>query len=178
MKKTTFLFLLLFVFSLLVTGTSCSKKDAQPDAAPFLHDTVYRVGIQIGEYEGQGEITLSQDGTVHLFHTDSTSPLFTMEEIIEKDRIRCKFYGMEWESEEASPYSARLYEIFQILFNREETESERESIRGEDAIKDRYQWEEKCLIFYRTKENAPIQLLFSEPGGKMEISFELPKKPQ
>ncbi len=178
MKKTTYLFLLLLVFALLVTGLSCSKNETVPEAPTFLPDTVYRVGLQMGEYKGSGEITLSEEGTVHLFHTDPTSPLFTMEEIIEKDRIRCKFCGMEWESDEASPYSAKLYEIFQILLNQTETGKEVESIRGEDAIKEIYELDEKRLIFYCGKEKKePIQIQFSEPGGKMEISFELPPKP-
>ena len=178
MKKTTFLLLSLLFFALLIAGVSCTKERCKSQTPALEPNTVYRVGIHLGEYEGTGEITLLEDGTVHLFHADSTSPLFTMEEIIEKDRIGCKFLGMEWETDEAAPYSTNLYQIFQILCSQKYSKKESESIRGVEAIKETYDMGEKQLIFYRSKENnEPIQIFFFDSEGTMEIAFELEAKP-
>ncbi len=115
MKKSLIsLFSVFLLISLFICG--CGKNPTSPSVKPNT-ETRYIASIKIEDFESKGELFYDEKSRLHLLHTDPTSPLFTMEEIFDEEKIKTNFKDLEYEKDFHCSGTGILKNLFDILIS-------------------------------------------------------------
>lgn len=172
-QKSIFILLVFLVFATVFC--SCKQGDGKNDFPPLESNVEYTVGLKINGFETKGLLTLQDDGTVHFFHTDPNSDLFTMEEVVTRDSYTADFQGIKWESGEVTPAMGNLYPILETVLTESASPGEQESLRGIPSQRLDFEKGENKISFYRALSTfTPLQIHSFWEGNEIQINFEIP----
>jgi len=163
-KKATVIFLLIAI----LLFCSCSKPQETLSEPFFPSECVYHVGFQCGNARTLAQIFFDGDGSFHLLHEDTSSPLFGMEEVFTKEGVKSSFHELEFES---VPYPGGISVLYPILQTvRTGTPAEKEA-DGEKMIF-RYCTDSADFLFeFRQKDSVPLRILGKYAEEEFTVNF-------